>query len=402
MRRDVTSPFTPGRPVPTEYFVGRTSEIEKIERKAINATTGRIELAFLAGERGMGKSSVASFCRFLVEQKRQMVGMHVFLGGVESLEEMMRRIFDRLIKDSVETTLWDRIKGLFGDRIKEAGLFGLNLSFDAPDQELRSLVHSFPESMQKILAKLKSDRKGIFLILDDINGLASSSAFANWLKSTVDEIATSGKSLPICIIIVGLDERRQALISLQPSLARILDVIDIRPWSDDECRRFFVEAFKKVNVQVDDVALAFLVKYSGGLPMLAHEIGDSAFNLDDDGKVNDDDAIAAVFSAAEIVGRKHLQQQVFEAIRSEKYRSILRTLSASPVDPTFTRAQALKRLASDEEKRVFDNFIRRMRKLGVITPDAEAGPGAYRFTNRLHYLYFCIEAQRAKSQDKPN
>ena len=38
---------------------------------------------------------------------------------------------------------------------------------------------------------LKGHRRALFLILDDINDLAGSEEFANWLKSMVDEIATS-------------------------------------------------------------------------------------------------------------------------------------------------------------------------------------------------------------------
>lgn len=39
-----------------------------------------------------------------------------------------------------------------------------------------------------------------------------------------------------------------------------------------------------------------------------------------------------------------------------------------------------------------------MVKLGVIEKDAERGPGAYRFINRLHYLYFWLETKPADVQ----
>jgi len=59
------------------------------------------------------------------------------------------------------------------------------------------------------------------LIFDDINGLASSAQFANWFKSLVDELATSSKPLPLSLALVGLSERRQQLIAVQPSLDRV-------------------------------------------------------------------------------------------------------------------------------------------------------------------------------------
>jgi hypothetical protein len=60
----------------------------------------------------------------------------------------------------------------------------------------------------------------------------------------------------------------------------------------------------------------------------------------------------------------------------------------------FRRSGLLHKL-SGEEARVLDNFLMRMKKLGVVRADPEQGPGAYRFTNQLHCLYFEMEAIRA-------
>ena len=55
-----------------------------------------------------------------------------------------------------------------------------------------------------------------------------------------------------------------------------------------------------------------------------HEIGDSTFWIDTDGKIDADDAFKGVLSAAEKIGQKYLDPKVYKAIRSERYRSILR------------------------------------------------------------------------------
>ena len=49
------------------------------------------------------------------------------------------------------------------------------------------------------------------------------------------------------------------------------------------------------------------------------------------------------------------------------------------------------RLAEDE-RRVLDNFLRRMRSLGALEIDTEVR-GGYRFPKRLHALYFWMESQ---------
>lgn len=283
MPKDIDSPFTPGLPVAVEFFVGRMSEVTSLRNKVKKTLAGRLEIVFLYGERGIGKSSLASFVDYLCDRELQVLGLHTFLGGVKTLEEMVRRIFDRLLKESVDTSMYERVKTFFGDNIHELGLFGISVEFGAPEKDLRRLVHDFAPALRNLIEKLGDEKKGILLILDDINGLANSEEFANWLKSLVDEISTSRKPLPLCLILVGLEERRQALIKLQPSLARVFDLVEIRAWSDDETRKFFGAAFSKVAMTIDADALQLLSRYAGGLPVLAHELGDAAFNVDTDG-----------------------------------------------------------------------------------------------------------------------
>jgi len=389
------SPFTPGQPVPVEFFVGRSKEIDHIISAVRASTAGRLQVLFLTGERGIGKSSLARLVRIIADRKYGVLGLHSFLGGVTSLDETVRRVFDRLLKESVGKGWWAKIKEFFGDHIRQVDLFGVTVEFGAAEKELRRMVHDFAPALRNLLQKLRPEKKGILVVLDDINGLAASDQFANWLKSLVDEIATSSDPLPLCLMLVGLEDRRQSLVSLQPSLARVFDVVELRTWSDAETRDFFVNAFSKVGIHVEEEALKILVRFTGGFPVMAHEIGDATFNEDTDNRITREDALQGVVRAADIVGRKHVEPQVFTAIRSPRYRAILRKIASKPFEVEFRRRD-LWPLLKDEERKVFDNFLARMKKLGVVQANPEGGPGAYRFTNTLHYLYFWLEAARAK------
>ena len=234
-----SSPFSPGQPVPIEFFVGRSSEIEHLRDMVKASAQGNFRIGFISGERGIGKSSLASFVRHLSEGERGVVGCHVFLGGVQSLNEVLRRTFDRVLKESTDKPWHKQVRKFFGDRVRQVGLFGVTLELDLAERDLSTLAHDFVPTVNRLLDGIGEQKTGLFLILDDINGLASSEAFANWLKSTVDEIATSGRKVPLCVLVVGLEERRQELVAKQPSLARVFDLIDIVPWSDDEVMEFY-------------------------------------------------------------------------------------------------------------------------------------------------------------------
>lgn len=381
------SPFTPGQPVPVDFFVGREEEINTIIRYLKQVRSGRQENIFVLGERGIGKSSLGAFVRTLAETEYSFLSVHVHLGGVSTLEEMIKRIFSGLLKISMDKPWHEKLKTFFGDRVRKVDLFGVSIELEASQQELKTITDNFVQSLRNLLDTLNDSKKAFLIILDDINGLAHNPEFANWYKSLVDEVATSQEPLPLLLMLVGLPERRDALVQCQPSLSRVFTLTDVQPLSREETEEFYRKAFSSVNISIDDEALGFLSNISGGLPMLIQEIGDAVFWIDRDDQIDVNDGLAGVLSASEIVGEKHIDRQVLNAIRSDKYRSILNKMSQDPpVRINFQKKDVESRLSSNDRK-VFNNFLRRLRELGVLYSD---GRGGYRFVNNLYYFYLII------------
>lgn len=392
------SPFTPGVPVPLEFFIGRSQEIRTMitsVRKSIAQKT--IERLFVTGERGIGKSSICTFVQSLADRDLRILPIHVFLGGVNTLEEMARRIFERLLRESTNQPWFGKIKDFLGDHIKQMDIFGMSVEFSASGQILNRAVSDFIPTMKNLLNKFGEERTGILLILDDINGLASAPPFANWLKSLVDEFATTASAFPLTLVLVGLPERRRQLVSVQPSLDRVFEIVEIRRFDRPETIDFFRRAFSKVNAQVDEDVLDLLARYSGGYPVFMHELGDAVFKTDTDNHIDLNDALKGIIRGAEVIGAKYVEPKVTAAIRSERYQGILRKIAKEPFEHRFTRKDAVARLTPTEAK-VFDNFLRRMEELGAIRKDRDRGPGSYEFASEIYYLFFWMQASTPKEK----
>lgn len=390
MQKDY-SPFVPGQPIAPEFFVGRVEEVQSLVDRIRETLSGRLEIVFVSGERGIGKTSLAQFVRWYVEQNLGIVGAYTHLGGVQDISEAVRRSIERLIQESGGKPWHQRLLEMLRSHIRQVGLFGVTIEFSPPPDLLSNTMRNFAQTLKQLFNALRSEAKGLLLVWDDINGLAQRKEFADWLKSVADETAMA--RIPVSIVLVGLEEVRVTLIRNNESLARLLFPLDIPLWSEDECAEFFRKAFARVNAQLADDALATMVKFSGGHPALAHEIGDAVFRVDSDGIIDWRDAAEGISRAAEIVGRKYLEPQVYQAIRSPRYRKILQVLASDPNNLFFQRAKLLQRLEPNERK-AFDNFLKRMQKLGVIVADPERGRGAYRFRNALHFFYFGMEGRR--------
>ena len=76
-----SSPFRPGQPVPAKLFVGRLDAIERLRGLVRAADRGVFKIGFITGERGIGKSSLASFVRRLCERDGDVTAVTSTRGG---------------------------------------------------------------------------------------------------------------------------------------------------------------------------------------------------------------------------------------------------------------------------------------------------------------------------------
>ncbi len=392
MLRDY-SPFTPGHPLPPSLFAGRQAEVEALLESCRHAKhTGRVGRSYIEGERGIGKSSLAALVRELADRELHMLTAHVHLGGARNLDEMARRIFKDLAEASQNRPWHAKLTKALGSRLKSVGLFGTRVEFHATKEELTALWQNLAAELRGLLELLKDQREGVLLILDDINGLADTPEFADWIKSFVDGVATSGAPLPLHLVLVSLPERRQQIVEHNPSLNRVFQVIEIKPLSDEDTRQFVLGALESVDMHIDEEALRLLVRFSGGYPAILQEVADAAFKRTESDQIGVVEAAEGIVDAAQTIGRKYIKPEVLDAIQSSKYRSILSRVASLTTGESFARQEVLNLLDSSERK-VFDNFVRRMRELDVLAQDER---GVYRFKNELNRLYYML-AVRAEA-----
>jgi len=217
---------------------------------------------------------------------------------------------------------------------------------------MQEVTNAFPEALRTIQTKLEGNRPSLFIVLDDIDDLAELPDFANWLKSTVDSIAIHRSPTKVTLLLVGLEETRRSLLALQPSLARVFQVVDIFPWTQEESEGFFTTYFDSVNGTLEPDALHFMADMTGGLPVVAHEIGDAVYRTTEEYPVMLSDAINGITNAARILGHKMLQPQIVEALQSERYREILRILPTGPLTRRFRRSELIDRLPDESVRSV--------------------------------------------------
>lgn len=394
------SPFYPGQPVPIELFVGRHKQIERImERGVGQVVAGKPVTIYVQGEYGIGKSSIAGFVQRLAERDHGLHGIYTPLGAAETLDDVGAAVLEATLRSGAfNPTRSEKVRDWLAKYIGDQTLLGMTIHTEALKKDAPTIASGMLPFLKEITERLKdTDIKGIFLVLDEVNGITANSKFAHFLKGLVDTNAMSQQPLPLLLMLCGVEERRREMISNHQPVERIFDVIDIEPMSQEEMKDFFHKAFTSVQMRVNADAMDLMTEYSAGFPKIMHLVGDSAFWLDRDGFISKDDASMAVIMAADEVGKKYVDQQVYKALRSEDYHSILAKIAKmGPASMSFQKADVAKDL-TEREKKKFNNFLQKMKDLKVLRSGEVKGE--YVFNLRMVRLYIWMQSlQKAQPQ----
>jgi hypothetical protein len=390
------SPFYPGQPVPVELFVGRNEQIERILQRGVGqVAAGKPVAMFVQGEYGIGKSSVASLVQRIAESSYNLHAIYASLAGCKSLSDIAAAILEGTIKSGAfEPTRSEKIRGWLAKYIGTQHLYGFTLNLEALKKDAPNFTTPF--SLLSFLQQVKQELaetgvRGIFLVLDEINGVASDPQFSALIKGIVDSNAIAKEPLPLLLMLCGVEERRREMIAAHSPIDRIFDVVEIGIMSEPEMREFFTQAFQSVQMAVDDAAMSALTFHSAGLPKIMHMIGDAAYWLDRDSHIDEAEAIDAVLAAAEDIGKKYVDAQVYKALRSSDYRSILKKIAKTGIAMSFQKSEVEKGLTSAEKSKL-NNFLQRMKRLHVLRSGDVRGE--YIFNIRMVRVYIWLQSQR--------
>src|SRR4030042_2215401 len=379
-------PFYPGQPVPIEFFIGRINEIQRIARAIGQVELGKPQAIFLTGDYGIGKSSLAGFMRCYAEQNNHIFGIHVLLGGAETLEDLAAKTVETVIKMQIYGgTTTEKIRNFLSKYIGKQELFGFSINLEILKTDSPNISHGYLPFLRELFSRVKDDGiKGLILILDEINGITNNKQFAHFIKGLVDENALTSHPLPLMLMLCGVEERRREMIQHHQPIERIFDIVEIKPMNENEMKDFFNKTFTSVDIQVKEEAMSLLCRYSAGFPKIMHIIGDAVFWVDQDNIIDREDAFKGILIATEDIGKKFVDQQVYDALYSRDYHSILTKLGKEKFDLSFQKS-SIKQGLSEKEKSKFNNFLQRMKKLKVLKSGEERGE--YIFNSRLVRFY---------------
>ena len=385
------SPFQPSSPVDPKKFKGRQDIITDIHKYMTHPPKGIVEHFYITGKRGMGKTSLTNYIIDYYERNHNSIGIHVVNDGINDIETLLKSIIEILINKNKNETWYQKLYDGIKNEIESIGILGNTVKFKPSTETIQTLRTHFAEFL-KDLSDMTD--KNFIIVIDDINGLSKTDSFANWYKSLADTLALNdyyGKT-KVTFILTSYPEKLNTLYEHNPSFSRIFHHYELTELNDNEIKDFYIDNFNTYDVTLNQDSLNYMTYYCSGMPTMMQEIGDALFwMIPENREITYEIVQESVIIAGETIGRKYLQPVLDRKIRSEHYHNLFYKISQYTFEghPTFTRKE-LETKFTDNEKKVFKDFIKRAKKLKIIESSDSNKQGEYQFTNKLYPLYFLI------------
>src|SRR5579862_4298837 len=200
---DPVNPFTPNTPINPEYFAGRLDEVMRV-KAALNQTRfGKTQHILLTGERGIGKTSLAFFARYIAQKPNAHLGTDFKFATAYYTIERGQTLVN--VCEGLSSKLLSHVESNLAqaciDKLKKMKLhFSIHVpgiaevKVDPKDVvAVRSRLYAdFEKAIEEAWEALKEEYNGILLIVDELHNLDGFEGAGSFFKVVSEAWAADG------------------------------------------------------------------------------------------------------------------------------------------------------------------------------------------------------------------
>lgn len=332
----VSEAFSPSAPVSRrDLFAGRTQQMEDL----VDTVYERGQHAVIYGERGVGKTSIATVMTRVFDGHETQLGIRVNCDSSDTFGKLWRKVFEHV--ESLTGTFFDPVDGGAARRVLE-------------DVKVREDI--LPNDVRRVLSELARTKECVVFIdeFDTLRDPMASRLFADTVKMLSDQL------VPATLVLIGVADDLDDLIEEHGSVRRALVQIHMPRMSNDELAEVVNQGLELLNMKIEGDALDRITHLSQGFPHYTHLLAQAAARsaIDADRtSVESDDVDKAI---SRILDRVH--QSIREAYE-------LAIASSHPA--LYEQVLVAAALAERDERGFFTSVALKVPLLHIVGPDHE-------------------------------
>ena len=408
------NPFKPNSPVSAGMFAGRFTEIETLE-KGLHQTKYNHPINFLiTGERGIGKSSLLTYIKFLANGEITSPDYNVFnfltvniviserttlANLITLIEHTIKREVGKLekIRNFLNET-WSFVQRI---KVMDSGIEQKNRTEDT-DILLDDFVYSLSETCKRITNPEKGEihKDGIVFFIDEADKSSQDLHIGYFFKLITEKLQQYDCN-NIMFLVAGLPETIEKLSISHESSLRVFSDIKIKTLTVED-RHYVIEkgieSGNKINKEptsIADDAKNHISTLSEGYPHFIQQFAYSAFDFNTDGVISAEDVLSAAFDkngALDAIGSRYYESSYYEQIKSDEYRQVL-SIMADKMDSWIPKQEIKTRFTGSEQR--FNNALQALTTRRIILRNSSKR-GEYRLQQRGFALWIMLFGKKEK------
>lgn len=408
------NPFKPNDPVPTAMFAGRYDELIALEKGLYQTKHGQNCNFLITGERGIGKSSLLMFLKY------------VATGDIESLEHGKFNFvsiplvisdktdlttFIKLIEKNISREIGkiEKVRGFLADtwsfvqrlKIMDSGIDKVDINTEI-DLVIDDFAYSVSETCKRITNTEKGEKikDGIVFLIDEADNACTSLRLGYFFK-VVTELLQHNKCNNVMFLVSGLPDVVDKLVASHESSVRIFSQIKIQELNEDD-RKYVIdkgldqaEKLNSVITTITNSAKAYISQLSEGYPHFIQQFAYSAFDQDSDDEITNEDVIEGAFKkggAIDAIGDRYYVSAFHDKIKSDEYRQVL-SIMAEKMNSWIKKSEIREKFTGDEA--TLSNALQALTTRKIILKNPSK-IGEYRLQQRGFALWIKLFGDRKK------
>lgn len=410
------NPFKPNSPVPTAMFAGRYDEILALEKGLFQTKHGQPCNFMITGDRGIGKSSLLLYLKHvsngafesLKHGNFDFVSISVPVSDkldIVTLVKLIERNISRELGkiESVRSFLtetWSFVQRL---RVMDSGISAAEQDSEA-ELQIDNFAYSLAETCKRVINPERGEKKkdGILFLFDECDNAAPALRIGYFFK-TVTEALQRHECNNLMFIIAGLPDTPEKLSKSHESSVRIFNHMKIDELGVAD-REYVIdkglEEGNRINMEKTTIApdaRKMISVLSEGYPHFIQQFSYSAFDIDADGEISNDDVLDAAFKtggAVDAIGSRYYENDFYDRIKSDEYRQVL-GIMAEKMNAWTTKAEIREKFTGDET--TLTNALQALTSRKIILKNS-AKMGEYRLQQRGFAIWIRLFGDRKKAR----
>ena len=296
-----SNPFQPYQVADPALFVGRDEYINNILSHLSSVKQGSTTSFLLYGEKGIGKTSLASFIQSTHlnsqddQPKLNFATSYYAAEKNQTLVPILEASLNNLVAGLPLASLGQlkpRLRDLFVDgrftfQIKPASSSsGLEAKQYVPTHDITNCLAYVIKSL--VLTDSQYKRDGLFIIIDDIHNLEDVKGLAHTFKNIIGTLDFTDLGY-ISFLLISPETTVNTFFAGDSSPRRNFNFIKLTALTDREAQILLSNGFKAANKAFDQTALIKGLEVATGHPQTLQLLGRQLINLDTDNYIGKDD-----------------------------------------------------------------------------------------------------------------